>query len=188
MQEQQQLLDDEADRRRIELEGLKTRQGMTAEQIMSEKIANMSEDAQAEFARTFAAGKDVEQERELRKQQEAWIQQQKEERKEENDRLERIMSQMLNTAANISGGVVQNERNMKEEYRQEIHHEQARHDQHQDQALNYTTRYAQPMPSATSLSPTTNGGSAKSIQKVCSKCQAMCEPNERFCQNCGSEI
>ena len=28
MQEQQQLLDDEADRRRIELEGLKTRQGM----------------------------------------------------------------------------------------------------------------------------------------------------------------
>lgn len=70
MQEQQQLLDDEADRRRIELEGLKTRQGMTAEQIMSEKIADMSEAAQAEFARTFAAGKDVEQERELRKQQE----------------------------------------------------------------------------------------------------------------------
>ena len=188
MQEQQQLLDDEADRRRIELEGLKTRQGMTAEQIMSEKIADMSEAAQAEFARTFAAGKDVEQERELRKQQEAWIQLQKEERKEENDRLERIMSQMLNTAANISGGVMQNERTMKEEYRQEMHHEQARHDQHQDQALNYTTRYVQPTPSAAPPSAVTNGGSAKSIQKVCPKCQAVCEVNERFCQNCGNEI
>ena len=148
----------------------------------------MREAAQAEYARTFAAGKDVEQERELRKQQEAWIQLQKEERKEENDRLERIMSQMLNTAANISGGVMQNERNMKEEYRQEMHHEQARHDQHQDQALNYTTRYVQPTPSAAPPSAVTNGGSAKSIQKVCPKCQAVCEVNERFCQNCGNEI
>jgi len=98
------------------------------------------------------------------------------------------MSQMLNTAANISGGVMQNERTMKEEYRQEMHHEQARHDQHQDQALNYTTRYVQPTPSAAPPSAVTNGGSAKSIQKVCPKCQAVCEVNERFCQNCGNEI
>ena len=104
----------------------------------------------------------------------------------------------------MSNNMVQSRNEQREEYREELHREQERHDIHQDRALNYTTRYPQ---GNTVIIPAKEGGPSQKAQqntqqnaqptaeqskqpahKECPLCHRLYTADARFCENCGIEI
>ena len=160
MQEQQQISDNEyrklqeqnaqeyrmqQDREVTERERMRIQQGMTAEQIMAAEIRNMDSAAQAEYARSFSAGRNADREREVAAEQRAMLERQLASQQESNnshaEAMERMMNNMMATMATMSGNRMQEYREQRNEYKDQLYHEQQRHDAHQDIALNATTRH-----------------------------------------------
>lgn len=175
-------------------------QHMSAEQIMAQQAAGLDAAAQAELARTLAAGKNEQKEKELRKEHQEFMNQQFEAQQRNHERntedMKEVMQSALNSMATVSGNMVQNRNEQKEEYRSELHREQDRHDRHQDRALNYTTRpqqsnagqpqqgYIQPQQPQTPVSPKAKGDEGKE----CGQCKKQYDVRERFCEECGCEL
>lgn len=96
--------------------------GRSAEEIFAINLQNMGTEAAAEYAKSFSAGKNVDQQREL-------MEQMKSNHKEDNDRLERMMTMMMQTnAANNANNA------------ETLAKQQQRTDDAYDSALNYATR------------------------------------------------
>lgn len=189
-------------------------QNMSAEQIAAQRLAEMSDKAQEEYFRSLSAGKDIEQERKLREEQKEFL-------KQQNDSIQRVSAQsmetmqnmmqsMMGTMATMSGNMVQSRNEQKEEYREELHRQQNRHDMHQDQALNYTTRQPQSNMIVVSADAKKNETSvntqpilqqaapkhARNIDgdgddeecKECPICHRKYNKDDNFCDNCGCFI
>lgn len=189
-------------------------QHMSAEQIAAQRLAEMSDAAQEEYFRSLGAGKDLEQERRLREEQSEFLKSQNEAMQRSNAQnmqaMQSMMRDMMGTVATISGNMVQNRNEQKEEYREELHRQQDRHDMHQDQALNYTTRYPQNsmiVVSADSKKNETAANNTRQVQqpatqpqakemsgnagkgyKICPECHQRCDEDDKFCSNCQSYL
>lgn len=168
-----------------ERERLRRYENMTEDQIRAEQLRDLSDDAQQEYMRSLAAGKDSEKEKELREEQMRFMEKQMESQLKtqegQMDRQERMQREMMQAMAQVSGNIAQSGREQKEEYRSQLHREQDRHDRHQDTALNYTTR---PQNSPAAGQQAANAVSAKE----CPKCKKIYSVSERFCEDCGCEI
>ena len=184
---------------------------MTAEQIAAQRLAEISDEAQVEYFKAQAAGKNADEERRLREEQAEFLKQQNAVMMSANernmDRMQDMMGRMMDSMATVSGNMVQNRNEQKEEYREELHRQQVRHDQHQDQALNYTTRYPQTntiiMPAGdkkASVQPGnaqpqqaegTKDNASKSVDgdyKECPECHRKYPKEDKFCAECGCFI
>lgn len=177
-----------------------THQHMTQEQIMAQQVKELDAAAQAEYARSFSAGKDAEKEKEMRAEQVKFMEQQFANQQQMNmqnsDNMNKMMEKMMDTMGQVSGNMIQNRNEQKEEYRSQLQREQDRHDKHQDRALNYTTRPQQVYnaPQGNAAPPqqqppapqqkTTPGAAAKE----CSKCHRLYDADALFCEDCGCEI
>ena len=152
LKEQQLQFDHEyrmqQDKELTERERLHVHQQMSAEQIMADEARHLDKDAQVAYANSFSAGKDAEREREFAAEQRAMLERQLASQQQAGDKhaddMKEMMNNMMATMAQMSGNMVQNRNEQREEYREQLMREQRRHDQHQDRALNYTTRVPQP--------------------------------------------
>ena len=152
LKEQQLQFDHEyrmqQDKELTERERLHVHQQMSAEQIMADEARHLDKDAQVAYANSFSAGKDAEREREFAAEQRAMLERQLASQQQAGDKhaddMKEMMNNMMATMAQMSGNMVQNRNEQREEYREQLIREQHRHDQHQDRALNYTTRVLQP--------------------------------------------
>lgn len=193
-----------------ERERIRANQNMSYEQILAARN-DLDAAAQTELARSIAAGKNAEREREMAEEKlrqfEAYndrIERERqvasEERRQKDSDMKEMMMEMMRNMSAMTNNMVQNRNEQREEYREELHREQARHDIHQDRALNYTTRIPQsytvpnvPKEDIATQKPqlavpqTNNQG--KSINyKECPICHRLYSEEVRFCENCGSEI
>lgn len=152
LKEQQLQFDHEyrmqQDKELTERERLHVHQQMSAEQIMADEARLLDKDAQVAYANSFSAGKNAEREREFAAEQRALLERQLANQQQTGDKhaddMKEMMNNMMATMAQMSGNMVQNRNEQREEYREQLMREQRRHDQHQDRALNYTTRVPQP--------------------------------------------
>jgi len=152
-----------------EMARIAAQQNMSPEQLMATGVAGMDAAAQKAFAESFSANKVGEKERELYermfKMQEAnSSSNQKQQAELMRQMMEFAQSGMqtnaqmaanmaarhaagqqaqLDAMQNIAAGRQAEVNAMKDEYRQQMHHEQARVDHTQDTALNYTTKVTQ---------------------------------------------
>ena len=184
---------------------------MTAEQIAAQRLSEISDAAQVEYFKAQAAGKNADEERRLREEQAEFLKQQNAAMMAANernmDRMQDMMGRMMDSMATVSGNMVQNRNEQKEEYRNELHRQQARHDLHQDQALNYTTRYPQTstiiVPAGDKKAPVQPGdaqpqqtkGMAGTVAedagagwKECPECHRKYPAGDNFCAECGCFI
>lgn len=164
LKEQQLQFDHEyrmqQDKELTERERLHVHQQMSAEQIMADEARLLDKDAQVAYANSFSAGKNAEREREFAAEQRALLERQLANQQQTGDKhaddMKEMMNNMMATMAQMSGNMVQNRNEQREEYREQLMREQRRHDQHQDRALNYTTRLpqsAQPQPAQQQTAP-----------------------------------
>lgn len=189
-----------------ETERLRIRQTMSQEQIMAENIQGMDAEAQKEYAKSFSAGKNLDQEREQRERLEELLERQEKTAKEDKELIITALSNAMDKVVEAGKGTSKREEERAEEYKQMHRREQERHDRHQDIALNYTTRPqnvvsnvqggqpAQPSPAAIPTNQTSSTHVAYSSSskggegKVCKSCQTIYDSNERFCEKCGTEL
>lgn len=152
-----------------EMARIAAQQNMSAEQLMATGMSGMDAAAQKAFAESFAAGKGGEKEREM---YERMLKMQAESSSSNQEQQAAMMKQMMemmqgamqtnatmatNMAAgqaaqqqanldaiqNVAGARHAQTEAMKDEYRQQMEHEQKRTDAAQDKALNYTTKVTQ---------------------------------------------
>lgn len=166
MQHEQEMADK---KHKEEMARIANQKDMSAEQLMAVGMVGMDAAAQKAFAESFAAGKNVEKEREM---YERMLKMQAESNTSNQAQQTTMMQQMmammqgamqtnatmasnmavgqaaqqqanLDAIQNIAGARLVQTENMKEEYRKQMEHEQRRTDSAQDKALNYTTRVSQ---------------------------------------------
>lgn len=209
MNESQQTIDASLAQEREITERLRAQQTMSEEQIMAQNIQGMDAEAQKEYARSFSAGKDLEQEKDRREELKEILERQERNKKEEQEMMNKMFSHAMDKIVEAGKGSSQKEAERSQEYRDMYKHEQERHDRHQDIALNYTTRPqhiataidgqgGQPVPPSsqstaptqpTQVSNTTNiGQQGVTGNKTCPKCKKTYDIKERFCEDCGSEL
>lgn len=155
LERQQQQLEHELEQARLkheeEMAQKANEREMSAQQIMASKIAQMGGDAANTFAQSFSsenaleAQKTVADERAamMEKQQEMYERMMAQQAAQQQSMMENMMgfaNQGLKTAADIAASRTAEAKEQKEEYRQQMQHEQQRVDATQDKALNYTTR------------------------------------------------
>lgn len=186
-------------------------QQMTAEQIAAQRLSEISDDAQVEYFKAQAAGKNADEERRLREEQGEFLKQQNAAMMSANernmDRMQNMVGRMMDSMVAVSRNIVQDRNEQKDEYREELHRQQARHDQHQDQALNYTTRYPQTntiiVPASDKKFPVQTGNAqpqqTESVKshidkseddgyKECPECHRKYLKDDKFCAECGCFI
>lgn len=186
-------LDVEAERERNRLKA-----GMSAEQLVAEQLSRLDKDAQSAY---FNAGRNLAQERNLREQQAALYEMQMKRDEELNREMRQqiadIAKQSMAAMVGMSSNMVENRNEQKREYQDELHREQARHDQHQDMALNYTTRQQLVPTTNSSVNGSNTSGNATSQSKsmakpvhvkVCPQCGQTYPDVEKFCSDCGCEL
>lgn len=113
---------------------------MGADQIAASQLSGMDATAQAELARSLGSGREAELLREQMAQQNALHAQY-------NNQMQGMMSQFLGAMNSRNDAELRQEqrrtedmKEMKEEYRSQMQHEQQRLDANQQQSLDYTTR------------------------------------------------
>lgn len=116
-------------------------QNLTPQQLMA--IAaneNLDPAAAAEFAKSFSAGLNGEQQAaymaEFNKLNQARI----DDKDRDADRMERMMQEMMATARSMTSSLVQGKEEQKNEYKERLYRQEDRLDKTQDRALDYTTR------------------------------------------------
>ena len=151
----------------------------------------------------YTEGKDAEREREFAAEQRTMLERQLASQQLAGDKhaddMKEMMNNMMATMAQMSGNMVQNRNEQREEYREQLIREQHRHDQHQDRALNYTTRVpqpAQPQPAQQQTAPQqSTPKTAQANYKMCTN--PDCESHKRgdkypvlefICAYCGKEL
>lgn len=177
-------------------EAAKLQAEMTPEQLLAQQMKDMSEAAQAEYARSFSAGKDADKERETREEMMKLMKEQAERdlqvHQSSSADMKEMMKDMMATLGAMSGNMVQNKNEQKEEYRNQLHREQDRHDKHQDKALNYTTRPQQAISNPPRVNPTPANPQPYSpppvTVKECVYCKATNDIASKFCDSCGNEL
>lgn len=167
---------------------------MNAEQIRAAQLSNLDAAAQAEMAKAYGSDR----ENDLLKQMMERDQISHEKEKETMLEMARMMQQGV-LQAGINQASFQQQRmndlqGMKDEYRENMMHQQARLDANQDKALNYTTRPQQtavypqmPINSA----PTPQAVLQKTIpsaNRICPNCGAEVPEGEAFCMDCGTRV
>lgn len=167
---------------------------MTADQIRAAQLAHLDAAAQAEMARSYGSDKENELLRQMMDRDERSHEREKETMLE----MARMMQQgMIQAGANQTA--MQQQRiaemkEMKDEYRENMIHQQSRLDANQDRALNYTTRpqqtvvYPQSPPPQPVNSQPVQQKSADPAPKVCPNCEAEVAEGETFCMECGTRI
>lgn len=182
-----------------ERQRLAAQKEMSADQIMAQEIRNMDAAAQAEFAQSFAAAKDAAREKEIAAEKEQLLLNMLRMQQNANDGHSNDMKEMVNkmmaTVAQMSDSMVQNRDQQRNEYRDQLKREQDRHDAHQDRALNYTTRseVRNTAVPRTAVYVSTQEDNAKTepapqLTKKCGSCGKIHSQEERFCDQCGSEL
>ena len=164
---------------------------MTAEQIRAAQLSHLDAAAQAEMARAYGSGKENDLLRQMMERDERAHASEKETMLE----MARMMQQGM-IQAGAGQVAMQHQRmeelkEMKDEYRENMMHQQSRLDANQDRALNYTTRpqqvpYYQPGNSPQPV-PTAQQKSSP-VAKVCPNCGAEVADGESFCMECGTRI
>ena len=166
---------------------------MTAEQIRAAQLSHLDAAAQAEMAKSYGS----EKENELLRQMMERDERQHASEKETMLEMARMMQQGM-VQAGAGQSAMQQQRmqelkDMKDEYRENMMHQQSRLDANQDRALNYTTRpqqvayYPQGVPPQPADQPVINQKSAPVVKK-CPNCGAEVAPDEAFCMECGTRI
>lgn len=101
---------------------------------------NLDPAAAAKFAESFSANLNAEQQAaylvEFSKLNQARI----DDKDRDADRMERMMAEMMTTARTMTGHLVQNKDDQKNEYKDRLSRQEERVDKTQDRALDYTTR------------------------------------------------
>lgn len=104
-------------------------------------------------------------------------------------RQQNIMDSMLGTIQSVAGSKMQDQKELKEEYREQMKHEQSRTDENQRQSLNYTTRVkvAENMPFNTVAGTSVNVNVGKTY--VCPRCGERIELEDASCcPGCGKDL
>lgn len=119
---------------------------MSFEQIMAAN-PNLSPEVAAQLAKKFEAEAEAEKFKFAHLQNDTRIQDAKENADKQQEFLkeqmlmqERMMGNMMNTASAMTGHLVDNKDQQKEEYRERLERQESRMDTTQDKALDYTTR------------------------------------------------
>lgn len=152
---------------RLRSEELKS--GMSAQQIMAmASEGNMDSAAAQRLAESFSAGADAEQQREFMDKTEQLNRERMEEQRLNADRMERMMSQMMNMTSNIAGGVRQEQEARKDEYRERLERQESRLDDTMDRSLNYATK----------------NNAIESQSRSCPQCGETVSAEDKFCNSC----
>lgn len=155
-----------------ELARIAAQQNMTAEQLMANGMAGMDAAAQKAFAESFSANKNSEMYERMMEMQKLHAAENSTNSAAQMEQMKAMMEQMMQFSQNamqtnatmatnmavgqatqqqanlavlqnVAGARLQQTEAMKEEYRNQMEHEQKRTDTAQDKALNYTTKVTQ---------------------------------------------
>ena len=174
--------------------------GMTAEQLMAKRAAELSDEGQVAFAQALGSGK----ENELLKQQAEAAERREREQREAASRheadlmgfVERMADKIKDTATSVSGAQqavqqqrLEDQRQRADEYRADAQRQQDRMDRVGDQALDYTTRAHQTdsQSFAQAMSGTPRGFQPVPAQPQ-PQPQQPAAPQVRYCPACGAEV
>jgi len=162
---------------------------MTAEQIRAAQLSHLDAAAQVEMAKSYGSDKESELLRQMMDRDERNHEREKETMME----MARMMQQGM-MQAGVNQTAMQQQRmeelkDMKDEYRENMIHQQSRIDANQDRALNYTTRPQQTVvyPQGVVSQPIQQK-SAVPAAKVCPNCGAEVAEGEVFCMECGTRV
>ena len=166
---------------------------MTAEQIRAAQLSHLDASAQAEMARSYGSDKENELLRQMMERDERQHASEKETMIEMVRMMQQGMAQAGAGQAALQQQRMEELKDMKDEYRENMMHQQSRLDANQDRALNYTTRpqqvpsYPQGVPPQPADQPVVNQKSAPVVKK-CPNCGAEVADGETFCMECGTRI
>ena len=174
--------------------------GMTAEQLMAKRAAELSDEGQVAFAQALGSGK----ENELLKQQAEAAERREREQREAASRheadlmgfVERMADKIKDTATSVSGAQqavqqqrLEDQRQRADEYRADAQRQQDRMDRVGDQALDYTTRAHQTDSQSFAQAM---GGTPRGFQSAPAQPQPQPQqpaaPQVRYCPACGAEV
>jgi hypothetical protein len=191
MAARQQELSHEKDLKQLDkdkLENLtKIYQGMTYEQIMAAN-PNLTPEAAAALAKKYESEAEAEKFKMAQLQNDMRAQDQK----EMMDRMERMFSKGMDTAAAKQQELSDIKDKQKEEYKQRLERQEDRMDKTQDKALDYTTRSNKPAMKEGQSKPASNDANSKPAnkpeKKSCKNCNfSPLENDAKFCPECGNE-
>jgi len=209
---QKTTIEHETERARIDAESRMTQEQIAAAHMKD--IAGLDAAAQAEMARMMGSGKENE-----------LLQKQQQEQKELYEKMMKMQQEqggqsqemMLKMAQMMQQGMMgmgqqqqafqqqrlEDQKQMKEEYREDAQRQQERMDHTLDQSLNYTTRAHQTdsQSFAEAMGGTPRGFQPQQpqqpapqpvqpepVQKVCPSCGAPVEDGQAFCLECGQKL
>lgn len=149
------------------------------------KHGNLQGDAATVFAASFSAKHNAEQykreaeeakEREKKYAEEAWRREQVNDAKNEhyNLMMKELAEKGMDTISSVAVQRIDESRSLKDEYQQQLHHEQDRHDRHQETALNYTAKV-------------TMNDFPREI-RICPECGKEVNVKARFCEYCATKL
>lgn len=98
-----------------------------------------------------------------------------------------VVNSMIGVMRDVANGKIKDAQNLKEEYRTQMQHEQARVDENQQQSLNYTTRVK-----VSENAPYMGGGTSVRVNvgtHTCPSCgEPINDPDSLCCPNCGRDL
>ena len=189
---------------------------MSAEQLMAKNIGQMEETGQAAFAQALGSAKENElraqQQLELKAMYEQMMQNQNAQNAQTQQQMLQMAQMMQQGMLGAAGAQIANQQaafnqqqefqkqrlddqmQMKQEYRDNMMHQQSRMDHTQDEALN---RMGQVSTAAAGNINAYNGGRNSQQQPAtpekpqgvkCPKCGAHANPEDGFCMECGAKL
>lgn len=188
---------------------------MSAEQLMAKNIGQMGDAGQAAFAQSLGSAKEIELRAQQQAEQKALYEQMMQNQNAQSQQNQQMMMQMAQLMQQgmlgAAGAQIANQQQafnrqqefmqqrlddqmqMKQEYRDNMVHEQSRLDHTQDQALNHIGRVS----AAAAGNINALNGEIKKQQSVatakpgtlqCPNCGAPANPEDGFCMECGAKL
>ncbi len=98
-----------------------------------------------------------------------------------------VVNSMVSVMRDVANGKIKDAKDLKEEYRTQMQHEQERVDENQQQSLNYTTRVK-----VSENAPYMGGGTSVRVNvgtRTCPSCgEPINDPDSLCCPNCGRDL
>ena len=88
--------------------------------------------------------------------------------------MKELAEKGMDTISSVAVQRIDESRSLKDEYQQQLHHEQDRHDRHQETALNYTAKV-------------TMNDFPREI-RICPECGKEVNVKARFCEYCATKL